>query len=379
MSGFDIRNSMFLDGGPVHLSATGSIPGPLLGTRAVHFNGTDTMLYRSTALATAVDSPTGTVSFWYKSTSLHVAPNIFCMSSLNGSGLPDVNAANFLSINVIASGQWEVYLQPALFGTAQYIYDDVHRPGDHQFDGLWHHAIFSWDTGHAPGSRIGQLAIDGKFRVQIITFTIASGGTGYTATGLDPAGLTTLTGGTFEIAAQLAPLVVGGGGAVTNFSLQQNGGCYSLAVPSNPMSMTGNTGTGATINVTKWGNILQVDSGASFNSHFTWPGIAIGAPGFDGTDPFGLYEIDLAEIWVDLSTHIDVSDPANIAKFRNATFDIPIDLGLDGSVPTGSPPTFYLSLDPLDIVTTFATDRSGNNNHFFITGSLIRAATDPFT
>jgi hypothetical protein len=76
--------------------------------------------------------------------------------------------------------------------------------------------------------------------------TITSGGTGYTA-----GDTLTLVGGTFSIVATLTVTTVSSG-VITAVSIASNG-AYSV-LPSNPISVTGGTGSGATFTATaSWG------------------------------------------------------------------------------------------------------------------------------
>jgi hypothetical protein len=77
-----------------------------------------------------------------------------------------------------------------------------------------------------------------------ITLSVAGGGTGYTA-----GDILTLVGGT-GTAQQISVSTVSGGVITGVAGFQQ--GAYT-AVPTNPISVTGGTGTGATINVTSYG------------------------------------------------------------------------------------------------------------------------------
>jgi hypothetical protein len=73
--------------------------------------------------------------------------------------------------------------------------------------------------------------------------SVAAGGTGYTV-----GDVLTASGGTSTIAAQFVVTTVGGGGAVTAVRISQSGAYTSN--PGNPVSTTGGTGTGCTLNLT---------------------------------------------------------------------------------------------------------------------------------
>jgi hypothetical protein len=83
----------------------------------------------------------------------------------------------------------------------------------------------------------------------------------------------------------------------------------------------------------------------------------------------------LAEFWLAPGTYLDLTTAANIALFRGADGK-PVDLGADGSLPTGSAPLIYLSCRPGDAASAFATNR-GTGGDFTITGSLDVASTNP--
>jgi hypothetical protein len=77
------------------------------------------------------------------------------------------------------------------------------------------------------------------------TVAVSAGGTGYTV-----GDTLTVTGGAFITAAQLRVDAVSAG-VVTATSFVNTAGVYS-ALPTNPVSVTGGTGTGATFNITAW-------------------------------------------------------------------------------------------------------------------------------
>lgn len=75
--------------------------------------------------------------------------------------------------------------------------------------------------------------------------------------------------------------------------------------------------------------------------------------------------IALAEYWLQTDTYIDFSQQANIDKFYNATTGF-TDLGADGSLPTGSPPLFYLSVRQGGAANDFLTNRGSSDD--FVNG-----------
>ncbi|HXG10475.1 MAG TPA: Ig-like domain repeat protein [Gemmataceae bacterium] len=77
----------------------------------------------------------------------------------------------------------------------------------------------------------------------VVTATIVSGGSGYAV-----GDILTVQGGTFATPAQLRVTMVGAGGAITAVAVVRPGG-YAVG-PTNPVSVTGGTGTGATFTLT---------------------------------------------------------------------------------------------------------------------------------
>lgn len=85
--------------------------------------------------------------------------------------------------------------------------------------------------------------------------------------------------------------------------------------------------------------------------------------------------LDMAEFWI-TNEFIDFSSSANREKFRSSS-GYPVDLGSDGSTPTGTAPGIYLRLGPSDLIAAWATNRSGRGD-FTNNGSPTIASTDPF-
>lgn len=84
---------------------------------------------------------------------------------------------------------------------------------------------------------------------------------------------------------------------------------------------------------------------------------------------------DLAELYINYAEFLDISVAANLQKLRSSTGK-PVDLGADGSTPTGTQPIVYFSVRPGDAATVFATNK-GSGGNFTITGALAIAATSP--
>jgi hypothetical protein len=83
----------------------------------------------------------------------------------------------------------------------------------------------------------------------------------------------------------------------------------------------------------------------------------------------------MAEVWFD-TTYMDLSSATNRQKFIGLDGK-PVDLGSNGSTPTGSQPKLYLSLRSGDAVTELATNR-GSGGNFTITGTLDLISPSPW-
>jgi hypothetical protein len=92
----------------------------------------------------------------------------------------------------------------------------------------------------------GGVQATANANVFVQAVSIVSGGTGYTA-----GDTLTLVGGTFAAASLLTVNTVSAG-VITGVTVLSGGSAYT-AIPTNPVSVTGGTGSGATFNVTAWG------------------------------------------------------------------------------------------------------------------------------
>jgi hypothetical protein len=84
----------------------------------------------------------------------------------------------------------------------------------------------------------------------------------------------------------------------------------------------------------------------------------------------GLLNADIADLWISWE-YVDITQAANRAKFISASGK-PVDLGADGSVPTGTAPIMYFRHVTGAAATDFATNLGGGGN-FSITGALVEA------
>jgi hypothetical protein len=96
-----------------------------------------------------------------------------------------------------------------------------------------------------------------------------------------------------------------------------------------------------------------------------------------GARPSGNLKFDgcLSEFYFAPGQYLDFSLVANRRKFISPTGK-PVQLGLTGSLPTGTAPLMYHHLDDGEAVANFATNR-GTGGNFTITGTLDTAASSP--
>jgi len=90
-------------------------------------------------------------------------------------------------------------------------------------------------------------------------------------------------------------------------------------------------------------------------------------------DKLNYYKIDgcFADVWADFGHFIDLDVPANLEKFRDPS-GRPVDLGADGSAPTGTQPPIYLHGN----ATTFANN-AGYGGAFTVYGNPTDCPTSP--
>lgn len=114
-----------------------------------------------------------------------------------------------------------------------------------------------------------------------------------------------------------------------------------------------------------------IDADGSINVDYTQSNWSVGAAS-DGTLKLNGC---LAEHYFGAGQSLDLSVTANRRKFIDAT-GAPVDLGSDGSIPTGVAPLIYQSYRSGGAVADFATNR-GSGGNFTITGTLTECATAP--
>ena len=102
---------------------------------------------------------------------------------------------------------------------------------------------------------------------------------------------------------------------------------------------------------------------------FTHTDHAIGATVTNGSKFSG----DLADLWWGPGQYLDLSVAANLAKFRDAGGK-PVNLGSDGSLPTGTAPLVFFTGDA---AVWNAGTNSGSGGDYAMSGAVADAASSP--
>jgi hypothetical protein len=140
---------------------------------------------------------------------------------------------------------------------------------------------------------------------------------------------------------------------------------FAASIEGDPVAKTYIDG----IDVT--GSLTETGTGPA---DMSWDGLSFLIAG-DATDNCSMF--DLADVWIapgqDLLVAGDIPAPT-LAKFISG--GKPVDLGADGSEPTGTAPAIFLRRAPAAAAATFATNL-GTGGNFSIEGTLTAAPTSP--
>ncbi len=154
------------------------------------------------------------------------------------------------------------------------------------------------------------------------------------------------------------------------------------------------------MSTTAWVNVLMswnMNAGGSqlFQLYFgdtaiaaepTWPqtfgpmpfSIAYSSPSDSNGWTWGLMNAEMSEAYFAPGQYLDFSNSANRAKFHDLGTGKPVSLGLNGSLPTGVPPTLYLHISRAETnADNFANNDSGAGSLTIDAGTLSIAPTSP--
>lgn len=187
--------------------------------------------------------------------------------------------------------------------------------------------------------------------------------------------------------------ILAGGGAEINFSAGSNAvdaykgispvaGQHHALISWDLAHASGSRLVDVAIDGTYLGSTtFGTDSGGSslvvpWSTHYP----ALFCLGWNGSSMHGgtsNHGFDVAEFYLETATYLPLSVPANIKKFRDSVTGKPVELGADGSTPTGTAATIFLKVDSGGIAADFLTNR-GTGGDFTNFNALTIASTTPY-
>ncbi len=118
------------------------------------------------------------------------------------------------------------------------------------------------------------------------------------------------------------------------------------------------------------GAIQTVTGTTAFDVDYSNFDVAIGSG-----SGYGYVSGGMAEDYFAPGQYLDLTVPANIAKFIDA-HGKPVDLGVNGELPTGTAPAVFFHAEAGDEAATYPVNR-GTGGAFALTGTLVASATSP--
>lgn len=185
-------------------------------------------------------------------------------------------------------------------------------------------------------------------------------------------------------------------GGTGYFSCQLGGSgnlFYSFYVAPTPVAVRLDSNTGA-ITLDQWNHLLisydcaankahlyindiQSEAVKTINNHaatVTRIERYVGRTG-NGTFAGTRFEGDMAQLYYNDAEYLDMTVTGNRRKFITAGGE-PVDLGADGSIPTGNDPIMFLHLADGGAVSSFNTNK-GYGGGMTLTGTLTESLTSP--
>ena len=136
----------------------------------------------------------------------------------------------------------------------------------------------------------------------------------------------------------------------------------------NHFLMSGNLATSTFHMYANGVNVLDTGATVAVNSNIDFTGLFhVGRIGSASTAFYG----EMAEFWLD-DSFIDFSSSTNREKFRSSG-GAAVDVGSDGSTPTGSAPLVYLHLDSGETGNNFASNAGTGGDLSVTAGALTNA------
>ena len=97
--------------------------------------------------------------------------------------------------------------------------------------------------------------------------------------------------------------------------------------------------------------------------------------GDDGFSDSGWLRGDLFDLWLDTQVYFDLTVASNLEKFIYG--GKPVDLGSDGSTPTGSAPTIFMRVESGGSASDFATNRGDGGGMTAVGSTIALSSTNP--
>jgi hypothetical protein len=144
-----------------------------------------------------------------------------------------------------------------------------------------------------------------------------------------------------------------------------------LALSWNMNFSAGNKVLNAFLNGAAMTEASRTDANAAFQIGYNQALCRIGAD----TTASNKLTADLADVWFMQGGSVDFTNSATLQKFRTAGGKM-VNLGTDGSTPTGSAPIAFFHIDLGAAASGFATNR-GTGGNLTVTGALTTSATPP--
>jgi hypothetical protein len=197
----------------------------------------------------------------------------------------------------------------------------------------------------APTTAGGVQATVGTITVFASGVTIANGGTGYTV-----GNTLTVVGGTPTTATQLTVTTVSSG-VITGVSIVANTGGYT-ALPTNPASVTGGSGSGATFNFTYGINTLAISNAGS--GYIEQPTITFSGGGGSGAAAYA--SVGGGSVVRALGTTFNLNNSAGTcAQISNTGTGTSVNFPVLLGAPAGSGPTIDFNGSDANVVGLFTS------------------------
>lgn len=165
---------------------------------------------------------------------------------------------------------------------------------------------------------------------------------------------------------------VGGGGGLKRFAGSSEAGAVSSGIWINYLISADSDHDGGSKVIYSYLNDVQYATDSIINAGTAFDMVFNGLKSVVGSDLGGSnLKADIADLWIAPGQFLDFSVESNRRKFIDATGK-PVDLGSDGSTPTGTAPRIFFSGDYTDFPVN-----QGTGGTFTLTGTLTNASTSP--